>query len=263
MPANVALLRRDMPAFVEFLGGAAADLATRRLGDRPGRREHDLVGRSTEDVGRHFADAILKRLAGRRLACGGLDQDHCPLGVGGPIDDAEGRNAVLDDARNLADRLLDLLGIDMPARPDDDVLDASGHVDFAARHVGLVAAVEPPVAKQLTRLAFVAEVAGGRGWPAKLETSLAPIRLVLAPDRRRRGLRDPATAGRTIRSRVRSGRRASRAWPRPATQCVAIDTIDQRGSRRAGETRARRCSPRARRPEPSPPAGSRSAQTRR
>ena len=63
----------------------------------------------------------------------------------------------------------------MAAGADDDVLDPTGDVDVATRHVGAVPAVEPAVTEELARLRLVAEIAGGRGWPAELEPALVPF----------------------------------------------------------------------------------------
>ena len=61
----------------------------------------------------------------------------------------------------------------MAARPDDDVLDPAGEIDLAARHIGLIAAVEPCAVKQFPRFGRIVEIARRGRRPAKLEPTLA------------------------------------------------------------------------------------------
>ena len=61
--------------------------------------------------------------------------------------------------RTRTDGLLDLLRIEVAPAADDDVLDAAGDVEIVADPVGAVAAVQPAVVEQASRLLRVAEVA--------------------------------------------------------------------------------------------------------
>ena len=77
-----------------------------------------------------------------------------------PIGHPEHRGAAVSDARNVSDRVLNLVRIDVLAATDDDVFDASGDENTALRNVGPIAAGEPPIVEQLARLGLVSEVAG-------------------------------------------------------------------------------------------------------
>ena len=157
-----------------------------------------------------------KCCARRRVGLARLGQDDDAFGAGGAIGDAKHRNAALADAGDVGDGLLDLLRIEMAAGANDDVLDAAGDVDVAARHVAAVAAVEPTVVEQLAGLGLVAEIAAGRRRSAKLEPSLRGVRRVRGRPRRRCGFRGPAAAGRRPRFQAASDRPAA-----PARRCRA------------------------------------------
>ena len=63
---------------------------------------------------------------------------------------------------NVADRLLEFVGINVAAAADDQILDAAGEKDLAADQIRVVAGVEPFAVEQLARLIGVAVVAAGR-----------------------------------------------------------------------------------------------------
>ena len=80
----------------------------------------------------------------------------------------------LDQTGNVSKGFFQLLGINVLAGANDNVLDAARDEDIAVSHVRPIAAVEPAVAKQFPGLGLIAEIAGSRGWAAKLEPALSP-----------------------------------------------------------------------------------------
>ncbi len=56
---------------------------------------------------------------------------------------AEHRDATLANAGNVANRLLEIVRINIAAAADDHVLDAPAEVDLAVDEIGVIAAVEP------------------------------------------------------------------------------------------------------------------------
>ena len=131
---------------------------------------------------------------------------------------AERRDAALADAGDRRDRFLDLVRIGVAAGADDDVLDAPGDVDVAARDVGAVAALDPAVVEQLARLRLVAEIALGHRGPAEFQHALLALAELAAGvvDDAHVVLLDRMAAGDHL-ERVRIVRRRpaprSRAWP--------------------------------------------------
>ena len=83
--------------------------------------------------------------------------------------------AFLRSAGNVADRVLDLMRMDVLTGADDDVLDSAGDEEVAAGHVGAVAGVEPSVVEQLPRLGRIMEIARSRRWPAEFEATFLPF----------------------------------------------------------------------------------------
>ena len=127
-----------------------------------------------------------------------------------------------------ADRLLDLLRIEMAAGADDDVLDAARDEDVAAGHIGAVAAVEPAVVKKLAGLGLVVEIAAGCRGSAEFKPAFAAVAEFAT------GLVDDAdfvagqrlTAGDDFqRIRIVGPRRFSHAR---GAQPVAVDAVDER-----------------------------------
>ena len=175
LPPQGALHRPDMAALVKLLGGAAADLAARRLWHGARWREHDFVGWCAGDVGRDLVRARLQRRARCWIGFARLGQDNDALGARGSIGHAEYRDPALADAGDVGHGLLDLLRVEMAAGANDDVLDAAGDVDVASGHVGAVGAVEPTIVKELTGLRLVAEIAACRRRSTKLEPSLPSL----------------------------------------------------------------------------------------
>src|SRR3989304_5304104 len=85
-----------------------------------------------------------------------------PLGAGSGIGAAEHRDATAPHARDIAHRLLELIGIDVAAAADDQVLDAAGEENLAAAELGVIAGIEPFTVEQLARLVGVAVIPAGR-----------------------------------------------------------------------------------------------------
>jgi hypothetical protein len=71
-----------------------------------------------------------------------------------------------------ADRLLELVGVDVAPGADDEVLDPAGDVELAVRDVAEVAGVEPVVVEQRGGGLGVAEVAARRRRALELHPAL-------------------------------------------------------------------------------------------
>ena len=137
--------------------------------------QHDVIGGRAQDIDGRGVDLADQLLACLLFGLPSFGQHHEPLGFAHGIGAAEHRHAAFADAGNVADRLLQIVGIDIASAADNDVLDATGDVDLAARDVSEVARVQPVVVEQLARLLRVPEVAAGGGRALEFETALYSI----------------------------------------------------------------------------------------
>src|SRR6185369_13514537 len=80
-------------------------------------------------------------------------------------------------ARKIAHRLLELVGADVAAAADDDVLLAPGEEQSAFGQVGAVAGVDPFAGEQRFGRLGIAVVAGSGGGAAELQQSFLPVGL--------------------------------------------------------------------------------------
>ena len=155
----------------------------------------------------------------------------------------EERHATAADPGKVSRRLLEVIGIEVAAGPDDDILDPSRDVHLAARDVGEIARLEPVAVEESGRGGGVAVVAARRRGSAELEPALHPLRRLAAAVVHRAHLeprdRNPARDG---RERVLV-RRLCRHRAPFALEGVALDPFDERsppdGSERDPEGRLR------------------------
>ena len=108
---------------------------------------------------------------GRLVAFAGFRHDHQPLAAACRIVAGKHRHTPFADTRQLADRLFQIVGIQIAAAALDQVLDAPGDKHFAFGHVRIIARIEPAGVKQLGRRLRIAVVTGCRGRPAELQPS--------------------------------------------------------------------------------------------
>src|ERR1019366_1946709 len=93
----------------------------------------------------------------------GLGQDNEAFCAHDGIDTGEHGHTPLAYTGEVADNLFELVRVDVPSRPDDDVLDPACQVDFALRYISKVASIEPFAVAECSSRSFLAEVArGGR-----------------------------------------------------------------------------------------------------
>ncbi|MNZ63815.1 hypothetical protein D3C78_819690 [compost metagenome] len=156
--------------------GRPADLAAGGFQHAVWRRQHHHVRWQTELVGGERDDAPLQRGAGAGVAFAGFGDHHQSLACRRGGGNAEHRHAAAAHAGQLADRLLQIVGVEVAAAADDQVLAAPGDVQLAAGEIGIVAGHQPVVMEQPgagRRVAVVA--AGGRG-AAKLQVADLALR---------------------------------------------------------------------------------------
>ena len=175
LPPHRLRLHRRRPALVVLARGDAADLAARGLGHGVRRREHDVVDRPADQVHRELVDAMPELVVERGVAAARFGEHHHALGAARAVHGAEHRDAAAADARQVADRLLQLVGADVAPPFDDDVLLAPGDVEHAAGHVGAVSRVHPFAREQALRGFGIAVVAGGGRRPPELELALVAV----------------------------------------------------------------------------------------
>ncbi len=215
-------------ALVELAAGGAADLAARGLGHRVRRHQRDVVGRRADEIDGHGLDLLRELRPGFLADLAGLRQDDELLGGRDGVGAAEDRHAALAHARQVADRLLQLLRVDVAAGADDHVLGAAGDEDLALGDVGHVARVEPVAVEQLPGGLRVAVVAAGGGGPAELQAALLALAELGAGGvddadlvaRQRVAAADEAQRGLVVRRR--------RLGAAGARQAVAVDGVDPR-----------------------------------
>ena len=139
------------------------------------RREHDVVHRRADQAHRQLVDLALQFLVAGGVALARFGEHHHALGAAGGVGRAEHRHAAAPHAGEIADRLLELVGADVAAAADDDVLLAPGDVEPSFREIGAIAGVDPLAVEQRLRGLRVAVVAGRGRWAAELKLSLVAV----------------------------------------------------------------------------------------
>ena len=104
-----------------------------------------------------------------------LGEHHDALGAARRVLAAEHRDAAAAHAGNVADRFLQLVGADVAAAADDDVLLAAGDVEHAVGEVGAIAGVHPVAVEQALGRFRVAVVAAGRRRAAELQRAFGAV----------------------------------------------------------------------------------------
>jgi len=147
-----------------------ADLAARGFQHRVRRGEDHRVRGEIELGHRRGDDLALQAVAGAGIVDGGLGDDDQALfaAVGA---DSEHRDTALAHSGQRADRLLEVVGIEVAAGADDHLLGAPGDIEFAVGKVGVVAGDEPAVVEQRCACRRVAVIAGGRRRAAELQVA--------------------------------------------------------------------------------------------
>ena len=141
--SDLALL--ELLVEVAGLAQRALQLAGGRLGQAGRRHQHDVLGRQAD----RLAHPLGHRGARTEVGVVGLvsattTRPPCRAGRHPEGDDVAGTDAV-----ELADGPLDVLGEDVAAADDDDVLDAPADHQLAVDEVGEVAGAQPAVVEQL------------------------------------------------------------------------------------------------------------------
>ena len=263
LPPERPRLGADLAGLVDLPGGGPPDLAARRLSHALRRRQHDLVRSPVEQVGAELLDLALQACPHGLVLLPGLRQHDDPLGARLGIGAAEDGDATLADAIDVADGFLHFVGINVAAGPDDDVLGPPGDEDIAAGDVGHVAAVDPFIIEQLSRLLFVLEISLGGGAALKLQSALPPLRHLAAGR-----IDDPDLAA---GKRLAAGDDLERAGVglvhghriAPTAERVTADAVDDRHAAWRRKSQADRVLGQPGRPGPGPPHGSHRARIAR
>ncbi len=154
---------------VALAAGKAADLAAGGLEHGMRTGQHDLIGRHPDHIHRHLVERRLQRGAGGRVLAARFGHDDQPFAARRGVGAGEHGHAAAADAGHFADRLFQVVRIDVAAAPLDQVLDPAGDEYFALHHAGIVAGVEPAGAQQPGCRLRIAEIAGRGGRPAKFQ----------------------------------------------------------------------------------------------
>ena len=104
-----------------------------------------------------------------------LGQHHDALRAGSRVLAAEHGDATAPNAGEVAHRLFELVGADVAAAADDDVLLAAGEKQHPFGEVGAVPGVHPFAVEQRFRRRRIAVVAGGGRRAAELQQSFLPV----------------------------------------------------------------------------------------
>ena len=180
----------------------------------------------------------------------------------GRVRDAEGDDAPAADPLDRGRRLLDLLGHEVAAALDDEVLPAAADVDLARRSIGEVPAVEPAAGEGDRGGGLgLPEVARGDRRPAEHEPAHRCAPRPAHPCRRRCGPRARAARVPTRRTRARSRRPGPRRPPGPPPGTGPGPPGPPSGRAPGAESTARPSTRRGRRPASSPRAGSRTVRS--
>ena len=124
--------------------------------------QQNLIGSGPHQIRDRHTHLTAQRFAAITIDLSGLCQDHHPLGSRDGIGCAKYRDAPLDNAVDVADRLLHLIGVDVAAGTNNGVFAAAGDKDIAAADVADVTGVEPFPIKESAALLRIMEVAAGR-----------------------------------------------------------------------------------------------------
>lgn len=106
-------------------------------------------------------DAGLERLAFGLVLEPGFGDHHQALLAAGRVRYAEHGHAALAYARQVADCLLEVVGVEVAAGADDELLRPASDVELAVGEVGMVASHQPAVVEQGGARRRVAVIAGG------------------------------------------------------------------------------------------------------
>ena len=140
-------LGTHQPAFIRLARGSAADLATRCFEHGIGWYQQNLVGGQADDIDGGLVDFLAQSSARRRVDSAGFGQHDQALAGVVRVRAGEHRNTALAHAGDVADRLLQFVGIEVAPTADDQILDPAGEVDLALDAVGIIAGVEPALVK--------------------------------------------------------------------------------------------------------------------
>src|ERR687896_1041313 len=165
----------EAAVLISLAGGRSPDLAARGLRDRPGRSEDNLVGGCAEPVDGGRDDAAVQGGERGGVSPARLGQHDQAFGAPARVAGGEDGDAALADSRDLADRVFELLGMEVVAGADDEVLDPAGDIQLPVVEVAEVAGVEPAVADELVGCARLAEVAGGGRGATELDAALPSV----------------------------------------------------------------------------------------
>src|ERR1039458_10488175 len=106
----------------------------------------------------------------------GLGQDNEAFCAHDGIDTGEHGHTPLAYTGEVADNLFELVRVDVPSRPDDDVLDPACQVDFALRDIAKVPGVEPLAVTERSSRRLLAQVApGGRRATSRSEAHTSEL----------------------------------------------------------------------------------------
>src|ERR1039458_9496271 len=105
----------------------------------------------------------------------GLGQDNEAFCAHDGIDTGEHGHTPLAYTGEVADNLFELVRVDVPSRPDDDVLYPACQVDFALRDISKVAGVEPIAVAECSSRGFLAKVARGGRRAGALDMALVAV----------------------------------------------------------------------------------------
>jgi hypothetical protein len=108
-----------------------------------GRSKYNVIWRCLEERARGLLDSLAQILKRRWVRLAGLSQYDEPLHLSMRIQRRKDRYASLSDAGKIADNLLELVRIDVPAGANDDVLGAARDIDISVRDVRQVTRLEP------------------------------------------------------------------------------------------------------------------------
>ena len=107
------------------------------------RGQHDLVGRCAQELHGHALDLTAQvRLRGR-LGLAGLRHDHQTFGPADRVGAAEDGDTTLADAGQVANGLLQFMGIDIAPGTNDQVFDTPGQVHVSGGDIGEIPGVQP------------------------------------------------------------------------------------------------------------------------
>ena len=165
-PPSPGLARRPPP-----------DLAARRLGDRARGREHDAVRGDADGVGHPAGHRAPQRGQLRLAGEPRLGHDHEALRPALGIRRAERGDASGAHAGDGPRGRFRLVGVEVVAALDDQVLRPAGEEELAIREVAAVAGVEPAVvAGDRPRRGGIAIVPAHRRRPAEANLALVALR---------------------------------------------------------------------------------------